>query len=415
MSVPHVGTPNSDDKSDILRAVNALVDAAQNLQEDAANVEAVENLIERLKQLLFQEKERCSYQRQYSENRRSLEGLQNLIGCLESQVQRARKAAHRRGLKYYLARISNTVLGHEMGRIGQSMGSDLQSWLDQQGVRELANILNNGEEDAQSKAIASFESIVRRGYDSQLQDTILSAGVVERLASLLEPNAAPWTVQKSAAFALSALLDFNKDIFVSLVIMSKVVENILCLMGSESEEHILILVCVIQDLMSAGKQVTVDEIYAHNGVQRLVDLLDHKSQPLQHAAMECVFELAYHGRIEVVEKLLELGVVDKLAKLQPSIPAEDLPAVDGDHARRGLEIGLLCLGADRPPARMKNGHRHQPFANAVTRFALQLAIGTGLRKRERRALKQRLLKEIKVAFNDDAEIANITAEVLWGP
>lgn len=405
-----------DAKPDVSRAVKALVEAAQQLQEDAASVEGVENLIERLKHLLAQEKQQLAYSRQNSENRFRISSLQNLIQHLESQVQRARKVARRRGLKYYLASISNTVLGHELGRIGQSMESELQSWLDQQGVRELVDTLCKDSEDAKVKAISSFEAAVRKGYDAQLQDTILSAGLVERLSSSLRPGAASWRVQREGAFALCALLEFNKDIFVSMVIMAKFVENILSLMSVEPDEHVLILVCVLKSALSAGKAVIVDEIYSKSGVEKIVVLLDHKPQPLQHAAMDCVFELAYYGRIEVVKKMLELEVIQKLAKLEHSNMAGHLPAVEtANRTKQGIETNTCDLDVHIPPIRLDDGHAAQPFTKAVTRFALHLAIGTGLRKRERRALKLEFLKQIKDVMHDDAEIANITAEVLWAP
>lgn len=204
---------HTPDKSDVSRTVKALLDAARHLHKDAASLEDVENLIQRLKHLHVQEKQKYGYKRQDSHTRGKLESLQNLVQHLESQARRARKVANMRGLESCLVGISNVVLGHELRRIGQSMESELKSWLDQQGIRELVDILGNDSEDAQVKAISSLEALVRRGYNPQLQEAILSAGLVQRLAPLLQPNSASWRVQERVAFALSSLLDFNKNIF----------------------------------------------------------------------------------------------------------------------------------------------------------------------------------------------------------
>lgn len=411
MSVLKVYTWKSDDNSDVVRAVKALIDASQHLQNDAGILGVIDTLIGRLKLLLVKEQQMYAHKHHVSDLRGRIQSLQKLIKSLDMQLQRARKAAHRRGLQYCLTRISNAVLGDEMGRIRQSMESELQSWLDRQGVRDLARILGNDSEDKQVQAISSFEAALRKGYDSQLQDTILTSGIVEKLASLLTPNAAPWRVQKEAAFALAALPEFNKDVFLSLVLMAEVVKNILSLMSNESDEHILYLVCVLKCLLSAGRIVIADEISGNDGVQNVVNFLDHKYQPLQHVAMDCIFELVYYGRIELIQTLLELDVVKKLARLQCLNGA----AYSEKAAKQRMDCNSLPLDTDRPRALIQDGHTGQPFASAVTKLALHLAIGTGLRKREKSALKRDLLRQIKDVFQDDAEVGNIIAEVLWTP
>lgn len=423
MDVPngHMHTYNTDAQSDIFRAVTDLVGAAQHMHHDPASIEGVEILIQRLKHLLLEEKHAYTLTHQNSEKRKKIESLHNLIEYLELQVAKARKAVHRSGLKYYLVSVSNTVMGDEVTRIGQSMGSKLQSWLGQQGVLELASVISNGSEDACMEAISSFKSMVEKGYDALLQETILSCGLVERLAALLRPRAlATWNVQKEAALALCALLDFHKDIFLSLVLMAKVVENLVKLMDGQPDEHVLILVCVLKGFLSAGQTIVADEIHSQDGVPKIVNLLDHKSQALKHAAMDCVFEMAYYGSMEVVEKMFELGVVQKLATLhQSSIIAGDIGYVECESLSvldRGINVGTLS-GNTTPERSQTSGGSSvpHPFSNAVTRFALHFAVGTGLRKRERRALKQEFLKQIRGIMQDDAEVANITAEVLWAP
>lgn len=411
--------------SDVSKAVLDLVGATQQLQEDPANIESINNHIDRLKHLLLQERQTYAFMRQNSESRKKLESLYNLIQYLESQVQRLKRASHRRGLKYYLANITDKVRGDEVGRIGQSMESELQLWLDQQRVREFAVVILKSSEEEKVQAISSFESIVRKGYNALLQDAILSVGLVEKLAGLLAPGATSWRVAKQAAFALSALIDFNKDIFVSLVLMAKTVENILSLMNSEPDDHVLVLVSILKKMLSAGHTVVVDEIYVHNGVSKMVELLDHERQALQLAAMDCIFELAYYGRVEVVDKLFKLEVVKKLASLQQinAIEGETCLGVEYEmpKSKQGESSPLDMASSWLPPIistrLQEDGQtvKKNPFADAVTKFALHLSIGTGLRKREKRALKQEFLRQIREVLEDDTEVANITAEVLWAP
>lgn len=142
-----------------------------------------------------------------------------------------------------------------------------------------------------------------------------------------------------------------------------------------------------------------------------MDLLDHNFKPLQYAAMHCVFDLAYFGRIEVAEKMLEADVLRKLAKLESSNTPGNLPTVESE----AVDICSYGFDTDKPAISTNSSSTTQLFANAVTKFALHLAIGTSLRKRERQALKLKLLKQIKETMDDDAEIADITADILWGP
>eukprot|EP00249_Psilotum_nudum_P022836 c28654_g1_i1 orf=1113-2363(+) len=410
------GTSLSDSK--FQEDVKALVQACQRLHDDPQSVKCVETLIYKLKQLHAEERQKLVFNRLNSETRRKLDSLNNLIRYLESQVERARRVASRRGLKYYLAKISNTVLGDEMERIAHSIESEVQSWLDQHDIGQLGKLLCNGSEDAKVKAISDFEAFARKGYDPQLQETILSSGLVEILASLLEPNAATLRVQREAASALSTVVHFNKDIFVGLMLMAGLVEKLLNMLSFGSEDLSLVAVCTLSSLTFAGKGAIVDEIQSKGGVKKLIDLLDGKSRPLQRAAMDCIFEIAYYGRREVVETMLEQGVMKKLAWLQCSVDdgLEQIDLVDS----KGNAVGSQDSNSDKMEADsivipVQGNMQKNPFANAVSRFALQLGVSAGLRKREKRALKQEILRRVKDVMPDDAEVADVTAEVLWAP
>ncbi|KAH7438400.1 hypothetical protein KP509_04G013500 [Ceratopteris richardii] len=360
--------------------------------------------------------------RQNSDSRKKIESIYNLIQFLEAQVQRLEKMSQSRGLKYYVASISSKIRGSEIERIGQSMETELQSWLDQQTVRKVADVISKGSSEAeQVHTINSFRELVQKGYNAVLQDTILSAGLVEKLAGLLVPGIAAWEVVEAAAFALSALIDFNKDIFVSLVLMAKMVKHVLRLMSSVSDDHVLVLISVVNNMLSVGQTIVADEIFACDGVSKIVELLDHDSRALQLAVMDCIFELAYCGRVHVVNLLFQLEVIKKLALLQENnATKEDMFASAESDKNKSTEEQESPLGGSSDSfiliqTQEKGSVEEGSFKDAVTKFALHLSIGTGLRKREKRALKQEFLKQIKEVLKDDTEVANITAEVLWAP
>ncbi|KAH7292976.1 hypothetical protein KP509_28G006100 [Ceratopteris richardii] len=401
--------------SDVSKAVLDLVDAAQNLQKNPANIAIVNNLIDKLKDLLLLERQTYALMRQNSGSRKKIESMFNLIQFLESQVRRLENAVQRQGLSYYLASISSKIRGNEVGRIGRSMETELQSWLDQECVREVADIAIKGSDEEEAvRIITSFEKIVQKGYNPLIQDTILSVGLVEKIVGLLVPGAAPWKVTEAAALALSALLDFNKNIFVSLVLMAKMVENVLQLMDLESDDHVLTLISVMKNMLLVGETIVADEIYAKDGIPKIVELLDHDVQDLQLEAVECIFMLVYYGRVEVVNELFQLDVIKKLALLQQknaekrhlpaSVMCEMTPAAGASY-----HLVLTKLQEDI------DGTGLHPFADAVSKFILHLSVGTGLRRREKRALKQEFLRQIREVLEDDTEVADITAEVLWAP
>ncbi|KAH7438402.1 hypothetical protein KP509_04G013500 [Ceratopteris richardii] len=420
--IPQKDICNSSGTLDISEAVSNLLNAIRTLHENHANIQSINNLIERLKQYVLQERQNYVFMRQNSDSRKKIESIYNLIQFLEAQVQRLEKMSQSRGLKYYVASISSKIRGSEIERIGQSMETELQSWLDQQTVRKVADVISKGSSEAeQVHTINSFRELVQKGYNAVLQDTILSAGLVEKLAGLLVPGIAAWEVVEAAAFALSALIDFNKDIFVSLVLMAKMVKHVLRLMSSVSDDHVLVLISVVNNMLSVGQTIVADEIFACDGVSKIVELLDHDSRALQLAVMDCIFELAYCGRVHVVNLLFQLEVIKKLALLQENnATKEDMFASAESDKNKSTEEQESPLGGSSDSfiliqTQEKGSVEEGSFKDAVTKFALHLSIGTGLRKREKRALKQEFLKQIKEVLKDDTEVANITAEVLWAP
>ena len=131
---------------------------------------------------------------------------------------------------------------------------------------------------------------------------------------------------------------------------------------------------IFKVFLSSGESVFVDKVYSENGIPRFIEILDHKSQALRHVAMEYVMELAYHGKMEVVEKMLELEVNKKLASLQKT----NVYVVDAQISSREM------LPEQERDQSLHSHDNHfvisYPFADALAKFTLNFAIGTGLRK-----------------------------------
>lgn len=482
---------------DVLTVVKALKEASLNLPKNANNVET---LVQGLRRLQSEEFDQSSGKLKDPKLRRKLTSLWNLVSQLEPQVERARKLTNRRGWKYYFSRAKGKVLGNDITNVASKMQSELQLWLDQQNMEHLMQVLESGQVGEEEKigALREFEARVKDGYNPELQDLILSTRVFYYLSSLLKAGTGVSVgVQKEAAFALSALVNFNKDVFVSQILMLGVVESLLAMVTDGSDDLSVVAVNVLGGLIAAGKGAVVDEIHAKHGVKKIVMLLEDEYEEMRVAAMECVFEMAYHGRKEVVVVMLELDVVKMLAELQQSeaggdlidLPTsithsidssrKDLSSCESTHvfpsdtARdgatnspdntgialhqndssecldKGMDVQLFedyagCknIATSSPPNSRKSSPKStdssqgfleaskarddsysvveeywqkHPFASAVSRFAIQLEIGQGLRQREKRALKQEIVRRVREAIPSDADAATILAEVLWGP
>ncbi|GLJ15760.1 hypothetical protein SUGI_0259360 [Cryptomeria japonica] len=451
---------------DVLGMVKALKEASQELPKNAKNVES---LVEELKRL-----EESGAVKDPKLRRKLL----NFCNLMEPQLERARKLASRRGLRYYISRAKGKVLGNDISNVANAMESEINLWLDRQNIEHLLKLLDSPgcKEKEIIDALGVFEAKVKEGYNSELQDVILSLRVFESLTCMFSrPESWSPRVLREAAFALAALVLFNKDVFVSQVLMLGVVENLLSMVKDSSDLSIGV-VSVIGSLVTAGKGAVVDEIHAHGGVRKIVGLLEDKREEMSVVAIECVFEIVYYGQKEVIEAMLEDDIVGKLAHLEQSQagghlidlpmhfeskessssllsshhdsqsdlapgnsmgsssitspqkdPLDCLENVEDESengakssrsiSRRSAESFLESVkSADEQHYRaVEEFWRKHPFASAVSRFAIQVEIGQGLRKREKRALKQEILKRVRQVAPSDGDVATIYSEVLWGP
>lgn len=159
--------------------------------------------------------------------------------------------------------------------------------------------------------------------------------------------------------------------------------------------------CSIQVLTSLIKFIRsplVDELLANGEIPKIINLLCVDDLCVQVAALDCVLELAYIGRDEVIEEMLKEDLIKKLI---------DLQRMDWRDDEKDREI---CVGTEPESSKVEDF----PFASCVARFAIQLEVGEGLVMEEKEEFKLQILKMVKENAQSDAELATITAEVLWG-
>ncbi|KAI3711715.1 hypothetical protein L1987_70257 [Smallanthus sonchifolius] len=271
------------------------------------------------------------------------------------------------GLKSFLIRQVNS---HEISKLAGSIESEIQAWIDREFVKTLAQTLRRADETKEEDLIdliQQFKERIGTGFDLELQNSILRSKVFTELESILCGSKFSKNVREASAFAIAELIRFNKDVFVGQVLISK---TVCALISLASVRSIQILCSLIRSI----KSPIVDEIVSNGKIPKLIGFLTSENFLIRTSAIECVMEIGYFGRKEAIEAMLEEDLVKELVELQRS----DL------------------------------------FASCVARFAVQFEVGEGLRRRERRALKQEVLQRVREAHVCEAEAATIVAEVLWG-
>ncbi|KAF5788205.1 putative armadillo-like helical protein [Helianthus annuus] len=322
--------------------------------------------------------------------------LTALKTLINSPVQR------HNGLKSFITRRVNS---HEISKLAGSIESEIDRWIGRELVETLTQTLRRGyelKEEVLIDLIEQFEERIARGFDRDLQDSILRSKVFNELESILCDSISNGkysnhskNVREAAAFAITELIRFNKDVFVGQV-----------LIGETEIIHALIELSSVRSLQALGmlirliKSPIVDEIESNGEIVNIIDLLTCDEMSVGAMAMECVMEIGYFGRKEAVEAMLKADLVKKLVELQRNEMRGVVTDVKGPCPVRTSENN--------------NNIERRPFSSCVARFAVQLEVGEGLRQREKRALKQEVLKRVRDACVCEAEAATIIAEVLWG-
>lgn len=245
-------------------------------------------------------------------------------------------------------------------------------------------------EDEQVNALVEFEQRLSQGFDLGFQDLILRAKVFTLLESMLFEPFSSKRVQEEAAVAIAALVRFNKNVFVGLVLMGPTIKALIAMSSGCS-------IMVLSSLVRFIRSPLVDEILANGEIPTIIGFLWSRDLSLCAAALDCVLELAYIGRRKVIEAMLEQDVVKILMDLQ----------------RRDLANCDVEAGENREKENGE-GFDGSVFEGCVSRFAIQLEVGEGLSPEEKREVKLEVLRIVKEASQSDAEFATVSAEILWG-
>ncbi|CAB4266794.1 unnamed protein product [Prunus armeniaca] len=321
----------------------------------------------------------------------SLFKLNQLLSNLKTLFEKLEKLQGY-GLRSLLHR---QITNYKISQIGYAMEAEIQAYVDQKDVQSFVKTMEESvEDDKKVKALMGLENRLGQGFDKQYQQLILRAKVFSFLEFMVCDSKFSNWVRDQAALAVLDLVKFNKDVFVGLVLMGPIIRALIQ-MGSS---------CSIQVLTGLVKIIRTPLVDDINGeIPRIISLLGSEDLSTKVAAMNCILEIAFLGREEVIGSMLEEDLIKKLMGLQ--------------RLEVGLQSNVEENGSvfveEREP-KMEESVEKFPFSRCVASFAVQVEVGEGLEQSEKRAFKLEILKRVREASVSDAEAATVVAEVLWG-
>ncbi|TKY74748.1 hypothetical protein E2542_SST03511 [Spatholobus suberectus] len=303
----------------------------------------------------------------------NLRKLSHMLSSLRTLIKKLDKFQGYAPLSLLHRHVTNYKISH----LARAIDSEIQSYVDRVTVRDLVAALQEPslEEEQQVKVLAEFRQRLSQGFDLGFQELVLRAKVFTLLECVLFENSSSKRVKEEAAMTIAALVKFNKNVFVGLVLMGPTIKALIAMASSCSMR-------VLSSLIRFIRSPLVDEILCSGEIPRIVGFLRSTDLGLRVAALDCVLELGYIGRREVVEAMLQRGLVEILMDLQ-----------------RGGCCESECDFA---------------FGSCVSRFAIQVEVGEGLSPEEKREVKLEILRIVKEASESEAEAATVSAEILWG-
>ncbi|KAM5548025.1 hypothetical protein ABKV19_002134 [Rosa sericea] len=383
------------DSPRVLKVLEALKQASQELQNHPSpdSAESNSSAINALLELETESDSLLSRDPHLSTLSQHLATLKTLVASL-------RKSNTHHSIMSFLTRRAST---QSLSRLAGSIESEIQAWIDRESLESLTRALKQKDpvdnEDELIKLLTQFEDRVSQGFNRELQDLVLKSKVLNLLESVLCDSNSSKRVREHCAFAIAALIKFNKDVFVGQVLMGATIKALLTMASTNSIKVLCTLVRTI-------KSPLVDEIEFNGQIPKIIGLLNWDDIEMRVMAFVCVLEIGYFGRKEAIDAMLEEGLIEKLVELQRSELGGDLMELEM-YDEEGE-------GENKGGCREKRLLERRPFSSCVARFAVQLEVGEGLRQRERRAFKQQILVRVREASISDAEAATIIAEVLWG-
>lgn len=306
----------------------------------------------------------------------SLFNLNQLLSNLKTLLEKLEKLQGY-GLRALLHRQLTT---YKISQLGFAIEAEIQAHIDQKNVHSFVKTVTEPveDDDRKMKALMGLQSRLAEGFDKEYQQMILRAKVFSILEFLVCESMCSNRVRDKATLAVLGLVQFNKDVFVGLVLMGPIIRA-LVKMGS---------CCSIEVLTSLVKIIRTPLVDDINGeIPRIIGLLGAEELEIRVAAVNLVLEIAILGREEVIGLMLGEGLIEKLMELQ----------------RLEVENGSVSVG-----------EKFVPFSKCVASFAVQVEVGEGLEKNEKREVKLEILRRVREASVSDAEAATVVAEVLWG-
>ncbi|KAK9280315.1 hypothetical protein L1049_014003 [Liquidambar formosana] len=335
----------------------------------------------------------------------TLFNLSTLLCNLNTLVENLEKSQGY-GLQSLLRR---QLTNYKITQVAKSIETEIQAWIDRDQVKKLVETLEESvDEDEKVKALVDFETRVSQGFNRDLQDLILKAKIFSMLEFILCDSTCSKPIRERSGLVIAALVRFNKDVFVGLVLMGRTIRALISMASARSLQ-------VLSSLIKLIKSPLVDEIESNGEIPKIMSLLmGSEDLSIQVMAMECVLEIGYFERKEAVEAMLEEGLIEKLVELQRSEHGGDLAEMEqfdengngGTHVETESKMEME-MEMESEERKITGNH---PFASCVARFAIQLEVGEGLGQGERRAFKLEILRRLREASVSDAEAATIVAE-----
>jgi hypothetical protein len=194
----------------LLQVLEALKQASHNIQQNNNHFSESDSSIKALFQLhtILPSDSNLSHH---------LNNLKSLVNSLHNSKP---------SLKSFITRPLST---HSITKAAASIESELQSWIDRETVTTLSRLVttttittNNNDED-ELLSLTRFSHRVTQGFNRELQQLILNFKLFSSLESLLFDAKCSNRIREHAGMAISALILFNKDVFVGEVLMSPTV------------------------------------------------------------------------------------------------------------------------------------------------------------------------------------------------
>lgn len=342
----------------------------------------------------------------------NLSKLCQLLSNLKTLLEKLQKCQGY-GLKSLLHR---QVTNYKISQVAYAIEAEIQAYFDRESVQKLVKILEESEtveEKVKVKMLIGFtKRVSSQGFDRDFQDLILKAKVFSVLEMLLCDSSCSKRVREHAALAIAALASFNRNVFVGLVLMGSIIQNLISMESSCSIQ-------VLSSLISIIRSPLIDEIHSRGEIPNIINLLNSENLSIKVAAIDCICQIAYFGRREVIEAMLAQDLIHKLMELQRSKHGKRLMKKDEFIDNESV---VICEEADaKSGTTMEESESEEeiaihdcPFSNCVARFAVQVEVGEGLSQKEKKEIKLEILKRVREASVSEAESATIVAEVLWG-